>query len=152
MITSFKRKLNMSRMMGSVGLLDGVMLNSNPISCEWASLGLHMLLSWFCTSCCCWQTCKAVSLHLLTGCLSIRNENKPFGSMTFSYFVYRRSQIMAVDAQFVFTAVVPELPSDCQPSEGAKMSQTAALARNAEMSCQGQAGVQKCFCSFLSTF
>ena len=44
MITSFKRKLDMSEMMGSVGLLERVMLNSNPISCERASL-VHMCSS-----------------------------------------------------------------------------------------------------------
>lgn len=44
MITSFKRKLNMLKMVGSVVLLEWVMLNSNPISCECASL-VHMCSS-----------------------------------------------------------------------------------------------------------
>lgn len=113
--------------MWSVGLLEWVMLNSNPISCEHV-FGAQVLLSWFCASHCCWQTHRAGSLRLLTGCLSIRDENAPFGSVTFSYFVYR-SQIVALNASFICTTVIFELPSDCQPSEGAKTRQGAFLSQ-----------------------
>lgn len=44
MTTSFERKLDVSEMMGSVGLLERVMLHSNPISCERVSL-VHMCSS-----------------------------------------------------------------------------------------------------------
>lgn len=56
---------------------------------------------------------------------------------------------MAVDGSFVFTAVVPELPSDCQPSEGAKRSQSAALSHKCRDELSGSGWRAKVLLQFL---
>lgn len=51
---------------------------------------------------------------------------------------------MALNAEFICTTVIFELPSDCQPSEGAKMRQSAFLSQKHRDGLSGSCSVHQC--------